>query len=398
MRGVTLSYWLDPEAALAAPLDADITCDIAVIGGGLCGTSAALRLAETGGVDVVLVEAGRVGGAASGRNAGFILQGTAERYDRARNLMGAERAKTIHAWSLDNHDRMAAAVERYGIDCAYRRSGSLQLAGSEREEAELVESARLLNEDGFEARLLEGDALPEVYRGAGFRVGVLLPRDGEIQPARFVRGLARAAQDQGVRVFEQTRVERLDSDDHVTLVTPQGRIQAQAVLLCTNAWAGQLVPWFGETVDPVRGQMLATAPVPRIFELPVYADHGYDYWRQDEVGRIVLGGWRNLDPESERGYDDVVHDGIQTRMVEFLHRFEALRDVEITHRWSGVMGFSQDGLPQIGVAPGVSGVLAAVGFTGHGFGFAFLAGQALADMAMEGSHPFATDLPARRLR
>ncbi len=130
---MTQSFWLDPSESLAGPVEGDLTADVAVVGAGICGTSAALALADAG-VDVVLIEAERVASQATGRNAGFILQGTAERYDRARVQLGETRAKDIHAWSLLNHDRIAATVEQHSIDCDYRRGGSLQLAGSEHEE------------------------------------------------------------------------------------------------------------------------------------------------------------------------------------------------------------------------------------------------------------------------
>lgn len=396
---MTLPFWLDPPDPLADRLVRDTTADVVVVGGGLCGTSAALALAEAG-VEVVLVEAEQIAGQASGRNAGFILQGTAERYDRALTHLGAERAREVHAWSLINHDRMAEAVERYGIDCDYRRSGSLQLAGSEPEEAELRSSAALLQRDGFEAELLSEAELPRVYRDAGFHMAVLLPKDGELHPARFVRGIARAAQGCGARIYEHTRALNITSEGSgaVRVQTAGGVVSAQTAIVCANAWTGELLPWFKETVEPVRGQMMATHPLPRVFERPVYADHGYDYWRQDAAGRIILGGWRNLDPESERGYEDVLNEDIQARMSAFLARFAPLGEIKVSHRWSGVMGFSQDGLPLLGPAPGLAGVLAGAGFTGHGFGFAFLAGQALAAVALEGEHPFVTDLAARRLR
>ena len=381
---MTQSFWLDPAEDLAGPLQEDITADVAVVGAGLCGTSAALALAKAG-IQVALLEADRVASQATGRNAGFILQGTAERYDRARVHLGEERAKDIHAWSLVNHDRIAEAVAEFSIDCEYRRGGSLQLAGSELEEKELIASAELLTADGFEAERLDEQALPAVYRNAGFRGGVLLPKDGEIHPARFVRGIARAALQRGASLYEHTRVESIESEGagNVRLKTAGGTVSAQTAIVATNAWAGQLMP---------------THPLPRVFEHPVYADHGYDYWRQDPAGRIVLGGWRNLDPESERGYGDVLNEEIQDKMQAFLRRFPELGDIKISHQWSGVMGFSQDGLPLLGAAPGLPGVLAAAGFTGHGFGFAFLAGQALAAVTLEGQHPFVTELSANRLR
>jgi gamma-glutamylputrescine oxidase len=394
---MTVSLWLDPPQVLAASLDRDVDCDVVVVGGGLAGSSAALALAEAG-VQVVWLERDRVAGAATGRNAGLLLQGTAERYDRATAIMGRDRARAIHRLSLENHALVRELVERHAIDCDYSRSGSLQLAGSEAEEHELLESARLLVEDGFHAQHLRGDDLPALYRSAGFRVGVVLPDDGELHPVRFVRGVARVAMAAGAQLYEQTDVRSIDASTpgDVRVVTEHGTVRAQLALVCLNVYTGALLPWFRDKIDPVRGQMLATGPAPRIFDRPVYADHGFDYWRQQDDGRIALGGWRNLDPESERGFEDVLHDGIQTRMVDFLHRFEALSEVAITHRWSGIMGFSRDGLPLVGPAPGASGALVACGFTGHGFGFAALAGKAIATLALDGSHEFADLCPPRR--
>lgn len=393
-----IPYWLDPTASIAPPLKGDQQCDVVVIGAGITGTAAALNLARQG-IDVILLEAGVVAGKATGRNAGFILQGTAERYDRACALMGRDRAKRIHQWSLENHRMMAEDISRAAIRCSYQRNGSLQLAGSPEEVEELRTSAQMLNEDGFEASILGSQQLSDVYTQAGFNMAVLLPQDGEIHPANFVRGAAQAAMKAGARVFENTKVEALDAQSagDVQIQTAQGHIQCELAIVATNARISNLLPWFADKVDPVRGQMLATAPAPRIFERPIYADHGFDYWRQDEHNRVVLGGWRNLDPQSEVGFDDTLHNDIQTRMEQFIRRFDALNDVEITHRWSGIMGFSRDGLPLIGPVPGSAGALAAAGFTGHGFGFGWLAGHAIATIAMEGEHPILDDLAASRL-
>lgn len=394
---MTTPCWLDPTPSPRPALAGEVRADVVIIGGGLAGVSAAYTLSQAG-VSVVLLEEGLIAGAATGRNAGFILQGTAERYDRAISLMGRERARAIHAWSLVNHDHMAAVIADEGIDCAYRRAGSLQLAGSPAEEAELIASAALLNEDGFEARLLSEAELDPIYPAAGFRMAVHLPRDGELHPAAFVRGAAQSAERKGARLFEGSPVRGFSAPGMgaVEVETPGGRVCAEVALVCVNARVGQLLPWFADKVDPVRGQMLATAPAPRIFELPIYADHGFDYWRQDALGRVVLGGWRNLDPGSEVGFDDVLHPGIQARMEAFIRRFAPLREVAITHRWSGIMGFSRDGLPMVGPAPGAPGALVAAGFTGHGFGFAWLAGEALATLVTEGQHPVSDTFSPRR--
>lgn len=394
---MNVPYWLDGLAPLSSPLEGRLDVDVLLIGGGLCGASAALALAEAG-VRTAWLEARTVSSGASGRNAGFVLQGTAERYNRAIGVMGRARARAVHAVSRENHRAMAETRARLGIDCGYMQRGSLQLAGSVEEERELLESATLLREDGFPAVVREGAALDACYRDAGFQVAVHIPDDGELNPALFVRGVARAAVERGVHLHEGSPVLRLDAPapGEVHAVTPAGEVHASLALVATNAAAGKLLPFFADKVDPVRGQMLATAVAPALFSCPVYADHGFDYWRQDEHGRIVLGGWRNLDVEGEKGEDEVLHAGIQARMTEFLHRFAPLRDVPVTHRWSGTMGFSRDGLPICGTVPGAPGALAAAGFTGHGFGFAFLAGRALVDLAVHGGSTFAELFTPRR--
>lgn len=393
---MTVSSWLDLPHVPNPPLRGATEADVVIIGAGLCGAGAALALSAAG-VRVVLLEGGQLAGSATGRNAGFILQGTAERYSRAATVYGRERTARVHALTLENHARIASVIEEHQIEAYYRRGGSLQLASSKEEERELEESAAMLNADGFEAVLLT-DRLPEIYRAAGFSVGVLLPADGELHPVRFVRGALAVAASRGVALHEGSPVTALDAgaSGDVRVATPEGEVRASVALVCTNARAGELLPWYADKVDPVRGQMLATAPAPRLFDLPVYADHGYDYWRQDEAGRVVLGGWRNLDPGAEVGTSDVLHEGIQSKMEAFIRRFPALAEVPITHRWSGTMGFSRDGLPIVGPAPGAPGALAAVGFTGHGFGFAWLAGEALAGVVLEGAHPMVAELSPRR--
>ncbi|MDP2309369.1 MAG: FAD-binding oxidoreductase [Pseudomonadota bacterium] len=396
---MTVPYWLDGAPPLAPRLTEDISADVVVIGAGLCGASAALALGRAG-VSTVWVDSAAVAHGASGRNAGFLLQGTAERYVRAVAIHGRDRARRVHALSRENHRAMAAEIERLGLECGYMRRGSLQLAGSVEEEGDLLESATLLREDGFPVEQRDADALGPALTGAGFRLGVHLPDDGELQPAAFVQGIARAAMGLGVQLFEHTPVTTLHADapGDVRAETPRGTIRAQIALVCTNAAAGHLLGGLAGTIDPVRGQMLATAPAPPLFACPIYADHGYDYWRQDEHGRIALGGWRNLDPEGEVGVEEALHPLIQARMTEFLHRFAALRDVPITHRWSGTMGFSRDGLPMVGAVPGSPGALVAAGFTGHGFGFAWVCGRAIAEMVLDGRSEVAELFPARRFR
>jgi gamma-glutamylputrescine oxidase len=390
-----LPFWLDPTPDRRTSLQQDIEVDVAIIGGGLCGVSCAYYLTKAG-INCCLLESRGIAYSATGRNAGFILQGTAERYNRAIGLMGREKARKIHSYSIENHHLIREIIEEHNIKCEYQKRGSLQLAGSIEEERELLESAALLNEDGFSAVLWDKEILPDIYTNAGFGVGVHLPEDGELNPAQFVQATASIAEENGLTIYENTTVLSMDDDIDPILHTENGNVKAQVIIVCTNARIGEIVPWCDDKISPVRGQMLSTEPAPQIFSCPIYADHGYDYWRQTPDGRIVLGGWRNLDPKTEIGHQEILHEEIQQQMHRFLKRFDPLRDIQITNRWSGIMAFSQDGLPILGALPGTSTILVGTGFTGHGFGFACLAGKGLAETLLEGRHPFIEELHTGR--
>src|SRR5205807_583931 len=125
-------------------------------------------------------------------------------------------------------------------------------------------------------------------------------------------------------------------------------------------------------VRPVRGQMLATAPVARrVFERPAYANRGYRYWRQRPDGRLLVGGWRDTAVDEEVGEDERTTSRIQKQLEGFLR--ERCAEAEITHRWAGTMGFSHDALPYVGHL--ASGVFVNAGFTGHGMAFATATGE-----------------------
>ena len=167
------------------PLRQDLQTDVLVIGGGLCGTSALLYLAEQG-LNPVLIDSRNIAQAATGRNAGFILQGTAERYSRQVQLLTRTR-KAIHRWSLVNHERRASQIEDYSIECGYAKW--IFAAGQQSvRELTFKKSMRLLQADGFSAEWLTETDLGPGYTENGFRMGLLLPEDGELHPARYVQG------------------------------------------------------------------------------------------------------------------------------------------------------------------------------------------------------------------
>jgi len=386
MTPVTTSLWLDEPYSPRAPLESDTTADIAILGGGVTGVAAACFLAARG-CKVALVEKDAVAAGATGRNAGFLLAGIANTYSIAIKSHGRERAKTLWTISRDNHRLVRELVESEKIDCLYARNGSYTLALSEQEVGALRKSVKALAEDGFRGEFLDDTQAARLFPGSGVRGGTFNPDDGEIHPVRFVRGLAAAAQRRGARIFERTPVTRIDhGPSSVAVVTPQGTLSATMLLLASNAWTPLLHPYFDGAIVGMRGQMLATEPCPRrVIPAPVYADFGFEYFRQLPDGRILAGGGRRAALDAELTYAEKPSDPVQGAIERFLHScFPGTEELRITHRWGGIMGFSCDELPNIGPVPGAVNVYAAAGYHGHGMGFATMAAKAVSEMMLDG--------------
>jgi glycine/D-amino acid oxidase-like deaminating enzyme len=370
------SLWLDEIAPDEyPPLEQDASADVAVVGAGVAGVATAYHLAG-GGAKVVVVDARAVAEAASGRNAGFLLAGVAENFVAARRRYGADRALRIWRFTRHNQEVVRDVVGREGIACDLAWNGSSQIAGDDDEWNEVRESAGLLRKESVRVHL-SADERTAVYE-----------EDGEFNPVRYVRGLARAAAARGARIHGGTRAIAVTSAD---VQTERGRIRAGAVVICVNAYSQHLVPL---RVRPVRGQMLATAPVGRrVFERPAYANRGYRYWRQRSDGSLLVGGWRDTAADEEVGEEERTTPRIQQQLERFLR--ERCADAKVTHRWAGTMGFSHDALPYVGLLS--TGVFVNAGFTGHGMAFATATGELVADI-VRGEKRSETDLfaPERR--
>ncbi|HEU5439923.1 MAG TPA: FAD-binding oxidoreductase [Ktedonobacterales bacterium] len=370
----------------------ETAADVAIVGGGITGCAAALWLARAGARAIVL-EARQVAAGASGRNGGFLLAGTAEDYAAAIARYGRERARRIWDFGVRNQ-RLAAdllgELAGHGWQSGFRRAGSLRIAASAAEFATHEASVPLLREDGWQAELVAQDHLPERIRPF-YRGGIYYPGDGEIQPARFVAGLAMLASQAGATIHEQspvTGVERV-AGGGLRVATASGAVSASHILLATNAWLPELAAMHGAeplagAITPTRGQMLVTAPIAeRLFDCPCYANEGYQYWRQLPDGRLVVGGWRDTSFETELTDDETPGVLVQDQLDAFVHETLALPDVTIERRWAGIMAFSPDGLPLVGALPGVVGVYVSGGYTGHGNASAILSARIAADLMLD---------------
>ena len=360
----TTSFWLEEPHDDLRAVRLDGRAEVAVIGGGVTGCSCALTLAE-GGARVRLYEAGEIAGGASGRNGGFALRGATLPYDRARDELGADAARRVMSLTERSLERMEALAGD-----AFRRTGSLRLAADIAEHEALRREHDALAADGFAVEWV-GELEPpldELYLG-----GIHHPPDGALQPARWVRRLARHAADAGVDLRENTlaTVDDLDAD---------------VVVVAADGYTAAVLAELREVVPPTRGQVLATAPLPELrYGLPHYARDGYDYWHQLPDRRLVIGGCRDASLETEQ--TDVLETTptIQERLDALVERLTGLRP-EVTHRWAGIWGTTPDLMPLVGRVPGRENVWIAGGYSGHGNALGLACGELVAQ-AILGDEP-----------
>ena len=368
-------FWLDEPTN---PVDSgpEGAVDVAIIGAGITGVSCALALAR-GGLRVRVHDARGIAEGASGRNGGFALRGGAARYDVARETYGADAARELWLRTEAALDRLEAIAGD-----AFRRTGSLRLAADDEERDDIRLEYEALHEDGFAAEWRdELTHLRPEFKGAIFH----LP-DGSLQPGRFVRRLAELAAAAGVAFRENQRVSSLDE------------LEAEQIVIATDGSGRGLLPELDDALWPARGQVITTEPLSeRLFECPHYARQGFDYWQQLSDGRIVLGGFRDFSILTEMTDEETTTEPIQQALDDFLVELLGYLP-EVTHRWAGIFGLTQDLLPLVGRVPGHDGVWLAAGYSGHGNVLGLMCGELVA-AAMLGEDDALLELfsPARLL-
>jgi glycine/D-amino acid oxidase-like deaminating enzyme len=372
---VDTPFWLDEPTN---PVDSgpEGAVDVAIIGAGITGVSCALALAR-GGLRVRVHDARGIAEGASGRNGGFALRGGAARYDVARETYGADAARELWLRTEAALDRLEAIAGD-----AFRRTGSLRLAADDEERDDIRLEYEALHEDGFAAEWRdELTHLRPEFKGAIFHLA-----DGSLQPGRFVRRLAELAAAAGVAFRENQRVSSLDE------------LEAEQIVIATDGSGRGLLPELDDALWPARGQVITTEPLSeRLFECPHYARQGFDYWQQLSDGRIVLGGFRDFSILTEMTDEETTTEPIQQALDDFLVELLGYLP-EVTHRWAGIFGLTQDLLPLVGRVPGHDGVWLAAGYSGHGNVLGLMCGELVA-AAMLGEDDALLELfsPARLL-
>jgi glycine/D-amino acid oxidase-like deaminating enzyme len=397
MSGNSLWAATAEPAPAAPPLDESRPADVAIVGGGYSGLSAALHLAE-GGASVAVLDAGEPGGAASGLNGGQVNPGLKQDPEEIVAIYGREAGERVIEFAGGTADVVFSLIGKHKIACDATRAGWIQPAHSKAAFETVKRRVDQWQRRGAPLELLDRATTAELlgthrYHGAG-----LDRRAGGIQPLSYARGLARAAMARGARIFGHTRAVAIEKRKGSFRVTT-GRgpsVEAPRVLLATNGYTDELWPNLRETVIAANSFQTATSPLPEDLARTILP-RGHvasdtrkllRYFRRDATGRFLMGG---RGPFAEpTGPADFKH---LVRMVEDL--FPALRGVSYEYHWSGRVALTRDYLPHLHEP--VPGLLAFLGCNGRGVGLGTAMGAAI------GRHFLSPDLaplpfPITRIR
>ncbi|NIY68636.1 NAD(P)/FAD-dependent oxidoreductase [Streptomyces malaysiensis] len=387
-------YWLDdpgrprPRPALVG----EERCDLLVVGGGYSGLWTALIAKERDpDREVVLVEGQEIGWAASGRNGGFCAASLTHGLGNGAARWPDELAE-LERLGHHNLDAIESAVERYGIDCDFERTGEIDVATAPHQVAELREAAELAAELGVgEQEFLDRDAVraevdsPTFLAGLWDRRGVAM-----VHPAKLAWGLARACAEMGVRIYEHTPAERLASSGAAMAVrTPYGRVRARQVALATNAFPS-LVRRVRPYIAPVYDHALMTEPLTaeqldaigwrRRQGLSDTANH-FHYFRLTADQRILWGGYDIVYRYGGRVRAEYDHHPATYRTLagHFFRCFPQLEGVRFSHAWGGAIDTCSRFSAFFGSAHG-GRVVYALGYTGLGVGATRFGAEVMLDL------------------
>jgi glycine/D-amino acid oxidase-like deaminating enzyme len=379
------SLWQDTVAAKPTftELQGPHRYDVAIIGGGFTGLSTARYLAAKG-QSVVVLEANRIGWGASGRNGGVVSGKFRVAFADIADRYGLDTARRMHDVGIEAIDHVAELVEDYQIDAAdYRPTGSLRCAHNEvtlaalKKEAEWLKSAlgdthcTILNHMETVAETGSGDFIGSMLNSHG----------GIIHPLNFVLGIAAGLQKNGIDIFENSPVKHLRREDNGVFVEmPEGVVLAQQVVIATNSYSDitSATAPVRKSIIPFRSAIIATEPLSgqaATSSLP----NGRSYsetrrmmrWFRKSGDRLLYGGRGAFGKTDSNSAFSALHKAM-TR------QFPQLRDVKITHKWSGLVAMTMDSLPHMGRLD--DRVVYAIGYNGSGVALSSYMGKHVADI------------------
>jgi glycine/D-amino acid oxidase-like deaminating enzyme len=382
------NFWattVDSPAVASSP-DLSDSIDVAVVGGGYCGLSAARTLAKRG-VNVAVFEAETFGWGASSRNGGMVLTGMKLPVPTLIKRYGREAVRKMYVASLESIDCVEQTVREDNIDCDFSRCGHLEVACKQSHFDGYEESGALIRREfNHELRIipkkdLRGEIGSDIYFG-----GMVDETSAGLNPARYVAGLARATQRAGACLYDHTRVTSIELEKNTSarkfcLQTSKGAVSAREVLLASGAYTTEATPVLRKKIIPIGSYIIATEVLPADFARQlsprnrmIYdSKHFLYYYRLTPDNRLLFGGRAAFFPETKNTV---------RRSAEILRRgmisvYPKLRDTKVEFAWGGTLDFTLDVVPHAGK---IDGMYFAAGFAGHGVAAATWFGVKLAGL------------------
>lgn len=353
--------------------------DAVIVGAGIAGVSVAYWLNKISpNLKIALVDKYEMGAGASGRNAGFVTCGSLEHLMKLEVQWGMEKALEIWKFSEANHELLQIELLNSTTSIPYKVTGSCTVAPSAERLEDYKSFAQKAKSHGLDIKILSSEAIENEFSLKGFFGGALYDKDGEVHPLHMLRALFKNCK---VDYYPQEEVfQYSEVSQHIQLRTQRETFSSDALFVTTNADLPVLFPEFRQLVQPGRGQILTTEPVPFRVKGPCYFTQDLCYFRQLPDQRLLVGGFRNLDTAGETTSLDLITDTIQSALLNFVKtRFQNSQNIKISHQWSGTMAFTKDNQPLVGQHPHRKRVYIHAGCSGHGMGNNFHIAKVLAE-------------------
>ena len=376
------SYYRATANTLAQrpPLDADLSADVCVIGGGFTGVNTAIELAQRG-LSVILLEARRIGWGASGRNGGQLIRGIGHDVSGFAKYVGEEGVTYLERAGIDSVALVGERICEHAIDCDLRW-GFAELANTPAQFAAFKGEQESLARLGYahETRLVGPQDIQQVVGSTAYAGALVDMGSGHLHPLNLVLGEAQVAESLGVRIFEHTEVLELIHGDSVQVRCATGSVRAASLVLACNAHLEELEPRLSGKVLPAGSYIIASEPLPvevgnqLIPQNLALCDQkvGLDYYRLSADRRLLFGGachYSGRDPKDIAAY-------MQPKMLKV---FPQLADTAIEFQWGGKIGITANRFPQVGRLQQYPNVYYAQGYSGHGLNVTHWCAKLLAE-------------------
>ncbi|SLN71287.1 Gamma-glutamylputrescine oxidoreductase [Roseovarius gaetbuli] len=369
-----------------------ITCDVAIIGAGFTGLSAALHLAQAG-EDVCVFEAETPGWGASGRNGGFCcLGGSAASDGMLRKLYGEEARREYRRSEAEAAAFAKALIKEHGIAADLHSDGETLLAHTPKAAADFTARAKQIEADyGVTPSLISGSDLAQNGMQGPFHGALTTPIGVALNPLKYALGLASAATRAGARIFANSPVTKIEQVNGFHLSTPKAEVAAKCLIVATNGYSSDDLPgWMRARYLPTQSNVIVTRPLnDEEISTQGWSNHQmcYDdrfflhYFRLMPDKRMLFGMRGGL--FSSANFDKRMHRTIRRH---FEAMFPAWRHVESAHSWNGLLSLAPDLTPYAGPIPDMPGAFTAMSFHGNGVAMGSYAGALLADL-VQGKAP-----------